>query len=332
MQASHRAIVHGILDTWKRCSQHGSTPDEPDFVAGLVLESTPILYKALSSIFQQYGLYFSLTVVFCHQTPKVHFSGMTKTSCELGDILMIHVHTNRTGAVTRNALLYQAKISSSQPHKISSAEIDQLILYTGWPDFEYYHSPPLSGQRRSVNPKLPHTGAQYMLIDKRPPNDPQSGLTGMPNTYPIGSCMPDKYLYDHNHLAAELFDFFLFRSGRAFADRSLASAVDGWSEVVWDLLSVGLQKAFNRKKSDRFSAARHSGGPVHFLDGSFFIRTTDRSALTTVIQVLGQDTDELLYTDSPEPPRSEDWPKEDIHDPDSGISIILLETSEGRME
>lgn len=328
----HHAIVHGMVDTWKRCSQYGSAPDEPDFVAGLVLESTPILYQALKALFQQHGLNFSLAAVFCHQTPKVHFTGIAKTSCEVGDLLIVHIHSTPAGAITRNALLYQAKMSAKQPYKLPNSEKDQLKLYTDWPQFEYFQSPPLSGQRRDVTPKLPHTGAQYLLIDDRSPSDPQSGLSGVANTYPIGSCMADQYLHDHNHLAGELFDFLLLRSGRAFVAQSSISSMDGWSQVVWDLLGTGLRKAFNRRKSGRSSASRHGGGPVHLLDGVSFAWATDISALTTAIQLFGVDGPEVLYSDTLETHHDEDWPQDNFYDPDSGISIILLETSEGSRE
>jgi hypothetical protein len=327
INVAHLAILHGMLDTWKRCTQVGNMPQEPDFVAGLVLESTPILYNALSAIFGQYSINLSLTAVFCHQTPKVQFTGMRKTSCEVGDLLIAHVHTPRSGCVTRNALLYQAKISSNQPHKIGTAEIDQLRLYTDWPLFNYYHSSPLTGQR-DVNPKLPHTGAQYMLIDDRPLSDPQSGLLGLPGTYPIGSCMPDQYLQNHNHLAAEFFDFLILRSGRGFADKSASSSMDGWSELVWDLLSSGFHKAFNRQNSGRFGAPRQSSGPLNLLDSSCFAQTTGGSALTTAKRILGSNHTEFLFSDTRDVPPNKDWSIDDDRNQDNGVSLILIETSE----
>ena len=168
VDTTHLSILHAMLDTWNR----SNSPQEPDIVAGIVLESTPILYHALSAIFGQYGLSVSLASVFCHQTPKVTFPAMNKSSCEIGDLLLVHIHTPRAGNPTRNALLYQAKMSSSQPYRVSSGEKDQLELYTGWPAFEYVNSPPLTGTRRDVIPKMKHAGAQYMLIDDRPPSDP----------------------------------------------------------------------------------------------------------------------------------------------------------------
>jgi hypothetical protein len=328
IQNSHLAFVKGMHDTWNYCAKYGRQPQEPDFVASLVLDSAPILYQVFSAIFQQHGLQFSLAAVFCHQTPKVQFVGMSKTSCEVGDLLFVHVHTPRTGETTRNALLYQAKKSSKQPYRIDSSEADQLRLYATWPPFEYYKSPPLTGQQRDITPKLPHTGAQYMLIDDRPPGDPQSGLMGIPGTYPIGCCMADEYLHNHNHLAREIFDFLLLRSGRAFIDQSTSSSTNGWSKLVWDLLITGLHKAFNRRNSGRLGAPRHAGGPVHLSDGCFFARTTGATALTTAASILGHDSTENLFADTRDVPPDRNWPQDNFPDPYSGVSIVLFETFE----
>jgi hypothetical protein len=79
--------------------------------------------------------------------------------------------------------LLQAKVSSRQPYQVHRSEMDQLSLYSTWPDFEYVSSgPQLNGLRRSVRPKVSHMGAQYLLIDDRGPNDPASGLLGAPGT------------------------------------------------------------------------------------------------------------------------------------------------------
>jgi len=123
----------------------------------------------------------------------------------------------------RNALLFQAKMSAQQPYHIHTDEIYQLRLYRDWPDFEYTRSTFLTGQRRAVTPKAPHTGAQYLLIDDRPPSEPMSGLPGFPGTYPVGCCMPDESLQDHSHLAAELFNLFIFRTGCPFEERTAAA-------------------------------------------------------------------------------------------------------------
>jgi hypothetical protein len=85
IQTAHLSVIHGLLDTWKRCRRQGYAPQEPDFVAGMVLESTPLLYEAFAAVFAKYNLEFSLSSVFCHQTPKIRYPGMQKTSCEVGD-------------------------------------------------------------------------------------------------------------------------------------------------------------------------------------------------------------------------------------------------------
>ncbi len=327
IQTAHLAIVYGMRDTWKRCARYRNSPQEPDFVAGLVLESTPILYHSYSALFGQQGISFSLAAVFCHQTPKVQFAGMRKTSCEVGDLLIVHVHTPRAGTITRNALLYQAKMSSKQPHRVGPGETDQVRLYSDWPLFKYYRSRPLAGEI-DVVPKVRHTGAQYMLIDDRPPRDPQSGLRGIAGTYPIGSCMADQYLQDHNHLAAEIFEFLLLRSGRGYTDQSSRAPMDGWSQLVWDLLSTGLQKAFNRRNSGRSSAPRKAGGPIGLLDSTYFASSTDEMALTTAGSILGSDHAALLFADTEYVPPDDEWPRDTASELNSGVSVILIETSE----
>jgi hypothetical protein len=178
VQSFHVAAIHGMVSTWTRCEGLGTKPQEPDFVAGLVVDSTPLLYYALRSILSPERISVSVFAVFCHQTPQVAFGSHPRSSCELGDILFAYVHTPRAGPPRRNALLFQAKASAKQPYRIQRAEMDQLCLYAEWPEFEYARSVLLKGQKRSVTPKTPYPGAQYLLIDDRPPDEPMSGLFG----------------------------------------------------------------------------------------------------------------------------------------------------------
>lgn len=192
IQAFHIAAISGILITWRRCENLRTTPQEPDFVAGLVIESTPLIHSALNSVLSPRRVSVSMSAVFCHQTPQVTFGSHPSASCELGDILFVYVHTPRVGPARRNAILFQAKASAQQPCRIHTGESDQLRLYMDWPDFVYARSSFLTGQKRSVTPKASHSGAQYLLIDDRPPHEPMSGLLGFPGTYPVGCCMPDE--------------------------------------------------------------------------------------------------------------------------------------------
>jgi len=275
--------------------------------------------------------------VFCHQTPQVTHPLASKW-CELGDLLFVHIHRDLRGKVCRNALLYQAKKSSKQPYIVHTNDTHQLALYTDWPQFTYTKSSVLNGITRDINPKVPHTGAQYMLIDDRPPNDPQSGLTNFPGTYPIGSCLADQYLHSHNHLAQELFDLLRLRSGKAFKDRppNPNPRTGEWSEMIWDLISVALNKAaFNRKNSGRNSKFRTGGGPLHLdvTDGACFTAATQRAPLLTMTEILDDNRAASLFYEPPdqEPPRKGDL-IDDARGPDAGVSLILIETSEAREE
>jgi|CXWL01.1.fsa_nt_gi hypothetical protein len=336
VDSAHMAILHGMHNVYSYCSQHSNSPQEPDFVAALVLESTPLIYNALKAILRPYRIAVSVASVFCHQTPQVTHSLASK-SCELGDLLFVHIHRDLSGKVCRNALLYQAKMSSMQPYVVQSNEAHQLALYTDWPQFTYIRAGVLNGVTRDINPKVPHTGAQYMLIDDRPPSDPQSGLMNFPGTYPIGSCMAGKYLHNHNHLAQELFHLLRFRSGKAFKGRSSNRnpPTGEWSEMIWDLISVALNKGFKRKNSGRNSKFRTGGGPLHLdvTDGACFTAATQRAPLLTMMEILDDNRAASLFYEPPdqEPPRKGDL-IDDARGPDAGVSLILIETSEAREE
>ena len=328
----HFATIHGIINTWRRCERLSTTPQEPDFVAGLVIESTPLIHSALKSVLSPRGISVSMCAVFCHQTPRVTFGSDPSASCELGDILFAYVHTPRVGPARRNALLFQAKASAKQPYRIHKAESDQLRLYMDWPDFTYTRSSFLTGQMRSVTPKAPHSGAQYMLIDDRPPHEPMSGLLALPGTYPVGCCMPDEALQDHDDLASELFYLFIFRTGRPFEDRYPAGKKQDWSRVVWDLLETGLKKTFGRKNSGRSREPRSAGDTGHMLDGMSFCRASSWMSCSTAAEVVGRNAARSMYAqDNNIPPGHRDR-EEAIEEPQGGVSVVLIETSEREPE
>ena len=127
---AHLAIMLGIRNVWSMCVRRNTTPEEPDFVAGLVLDSTPIIYDAWGEILSAHGIQLSTISVYCHQVPRVRYLGIEKAYCEVGDILLAHFHRLVSGVWQRNALLYQVKVSSDQPHRIGQGERHQLRLYT----------------------------------------------------------------------------------------------------------------------------------------------------------------------------------------------------------
>lgn len=328
VQSFHLATIHGILNTWQRCVNLGTTPQEPDLVAGLVIESTPLILAALNSVLSSSRVSMSIFAVFCHQSPIVTFDATPPASCELGDILFAYVHTTKNGTVRRNAILFQAKASSRQPYRIRNDESHQLHLYKDWPDFVYTRSSFLNGQKRIVTPKALHAGAQYLLIDDRPMNDPMSGLLAFPGTYPVGCCMPDEFLNSHTDLASELFNLFLFRTGRSFDDRKMAAKMNDWSQVVWDVLETGVKKTFNRKDSGRKNVPRGMGDTIQMLDGASFARATSSQSCSTVADILGPDGARSIFAQGNDyPPDNRDRPS-DNDEPQGGISVVLIETSE----
>lgn len=261
--STHHAILHGINDAWRRCELFANKkPQEPDLVASIVTETTQRLYCAWSKLFNEIGIDLSICSVYCHQTPKVKFPGMRKTSCELGDLLFIRRHVRDRHNFYQQAILYQVKASSSQPYKVKSNESDQLELYLRWPAFTYCKSGPLNGQVRSIVPKRSHAGAEYLMIDDRSFDEPESGLLGLPGTYPAGACMPDEYLNPGKNLADEIMSLLFMQNGRKFESKNSDEyKMNGWTTMIWDLLGASLNSAFNRKNSGRINTPRYGGLP-----------------------------------------------------------------------
>lgn len=328
LKSFHFAAIRGILTTWQRCEHLNTTPQEPDFVAGLVIETAPFIYSTLHTILSPHKVSVSISAVFCHQKPEVIFGSHPTASCELGDILFAYVHTPNVGPTKRNAILFQAKSTSHYPYIIKSREKEQLRLYTDWPDFEYVRSTSLTGNKRFVTPKAPHSGAQYMLIDERPPLDPLTWLSSFPGTYHVGCCMPDKSLRSHSHLASELFSLFIFRTGRPFEDKVTAGKKQDWSQVVWDILEAGIKKSFNRKNSGRHRVPRAVNGTVDNLDGAFFTNASTGLSCITATEVLGREKALAFYAKDNDIPSGNSNRRFDTEEPESGVSIVLIETSE----
>jgi hypothetical protein len=325
-QTFHMAVLVGVRDAWGRCHPLGQVPHEPDIIASLVKAATPIMCKALQSIFGNHAIETSIVSVYCHQTPKVVYRNMLKGSCELGDILFVHVHSDQSGRKTHNALLYQAKMSAEQPYKMPHRERDQLKLYAEWPDFEYCNSGNLNGEKRMVRPKSAHSGAQYMLIDDRGPLDLRSGLLMAPGTYPIGTCMPDDLLYDHNDIATELVNFLALRSGRQFESREDCNGSSDWSQVVWDLIGTSTLKGFTRKRTGWASNTVRMSHP-EANDGYCFACTSSPVACTTTRLLLGERNTTYLFNDAGREPPNYDG-ESSSGQASAGISIILIETSD----
>ncbi|MCZ7358198.1 MAG: hypothetical protein O8C66_01935 [Candidatus Methanoperedens sp.] len=317
------AISVSMIEAWNNCRIRGNEPEEPDIVASLVLNGTKIIENEWRNVFDSLGIRIVVTGIYCHQTPKVNFSGMKGNSCELGDLLWCHVHSDIDGNVIRNAILYQAKKSAVQPYKLRGNDKDQLKLYSTWPAFTYVTSGSLNGQTRHVKPSAPRRGAQYLLIDDRPPERPESGILGSPCTYPIGSCIPSNPIMDHCDLGLEIVHSLELLSGDPFDDSKTAIKENGWSRVVWDILKSSAEKAFRRANSKYGKQPRTTGASPSEIDGCFYatppsIRPSRRSFLQELV--------DFSFSNNDLPPNRHEGQWNDEGGP--GVSVLLLETYE----
>ncbi|MBR2208265.1 MAG: hypothetical protein IJ859_05575 [Synergistaceae bacterium] len=230
------AIAESMIYSKQQCCK--KSPQEPDYVAGLTINFTSSLYKILKCFYPKH--LFSVTGVFCHQKPfvNVNIKGKLKNS-ELGDLLLVYVdHDNTQSEKMINSLLLQAKISSCVYHKVSSQEQHQLTLYRYWPKFRYVRRAGAKNQQiRDVQPKKPHTGAQYLLINTHQ-QVVQKQCKGTIYYPEFMKCaLPNDILYADKGFSAELIDFLRFRTGRIISEYS-SNIADEWSKVIWDLLQI----------------------------------------------------------------------------------------------
>lgn len=279
-----------LLDTmdwvfW-RCYAHGQ---EPDYVAALTTKFTHRLYHILKCFFP--STQFSISGVFCHQKPIVDIGCEKKP--ELGDLLLVYVDQDDSGARMYNALLLQAKMSASAVMKVKTNEQHQLALYQRWPEFVYYRAgSSLNGKKRNICPKTINDGAQYLLIDASPCTNGQYDDI---NKFPMGCAVPNQCLMIDDKFSREIINFLKFKSGRTFENHD--AITEDWSQMIWDLLHMAFQ-SYSRRKNDRFPRETTY---VHF-------------------GTVGKMEQDLLI-------QSRDMRKEQRNDDENiGVPVILIET------
>lgn len=190
----------------------GST-SEVDVLFGLFCNSLPDLDGRLRNLLGPLSFSCRVAGVFCHQSPKVVFSGAS--SVELADLLVVCRYQDDVAAAN-NALLLQTKLSKEPKYRPDK----QLDLYTRWPEFRWK----ATGDRRRVNPR-PGTGAQFGFIDVCDGGCPKCAIrTAVP---------PAIATVD---LADVLVGVLLRTAGRPFAERRQAQRGRNWDRVIWDLL------------------------------------------------------------------------------------------------
>lgn len=256
LNALRKALAKGVEETFRRRPD----PEEPDYVAGLVMVAVPDLYHAWKNILRPYQIRLSMASVYCHQRPKVTYNNRND-SCELGDLLIVHFHRDVAGFVTRNALLYQAKLSTNMPHRLGSKDQYQLGLYEKWPKYKYKYKP-LSPLENEVTPNCAHKGAQYLLINENGISFPSHRGSSI-----FVSCMPAGTLYSHASLQVELIDFLEMLTGRSFNPKVRNGRdIDGWSQTVWDLLESSIGIGFSRSKAGYNRSPRVGIGTESVMD------------------------------------------------------------------
>ncbi len=304
------AIRDSVLWAWANST---GKPHEPDFIASLVVNATPVFCKILNAVFAGQPVSLSMASVFCHNKPTVGFKA---GACELGDILFVHRHLSRSGNATNQSLLLQAKMTDRQETTISSSgDRVQLSLYTDWPEFEYVRSGSLNGEKRDVTPKTPHAGAQYLLVDSRGPANPESGMQGIPGTHCMAVWPAERILFTSETLAGVIVEFILGLDGRRFLDY-YSSDASGWSQVVWDLLKYGAGNVFRRGRV--FSDPQdRAAGDVFFWSSAAGSDDEPADASTAGRILLGNQG-------------GADIPLEQLPEDDegSGVSLIVIDTVE----
>ncbi len=299
-----KSIADSIDLVVDKCTGLGNIPQEPDFVASLVINFTPELLKIMQVVFPNYK--FALTGVFCHQKPLVNIG--LSTNPEIGDLLFVYVDTDKNNITKLNSLLFQAKVTRTNSINIQNAFAHQLKLYSEWPDFEYKRAGVLNGVKRKIQPKTLNDGAQYLLINPCSLYYPQRNV----RRSRMGCSIPNKKLQVNNDLAVEILDFLKFKAGRAFeADPSISN--DDWTKMIWDILNITKAKASKRKNSGIINFPRQMAAEF---DGCCFIS----SEINSIYQDLHS---EFSYWDSNNQNEIKFIDEDHI-----SLSVIVIESNE----
>ncbi len=314
------------IDCMHEAHRRAGTPQEPDFVAMLTMIGAPELNTLLDAVLHGSGVSSTTTGVFCHQSPKVKFVvGGVEQRCELGDLLLAHIHSKRGVVQNHNALLLQAKMAPDADKVGCVPDAHQLALYRDWPSFEYYRSGSvLNTQTRSVFPHQAHPGAQYLLIDPSTYFDPKRHLRPPSGHYPCAVWMPEPVLYPFQSLSEAVFGLLAHSSGRVFGSRG--NSHFGWTRVIWDLLETSLTKAFNRRNIGVVNHPRVAGpGPTELPLYCTYSRSgVGQSSVEAILktEIVGN----LSMDGSGLPPGSfSDLPP---NDEEGYASVLLIETYE----
>ncbi len=321
------SIRSSMLEAYRIAAHVGKVPTEPDFVGMLLLFGISRFGNDLNAICSAFGGSARISSVFCHRYPQVTHSGGT---CELGDLLIAHFHTDSTGAVHRNAMLLQAKMSATRALRVGVNEKHQLALYTNWGHFKYVRTAPsLNGQSRDIRPHHRHSGAQYLLIDSSDPALPSTGLLGAAGTFSMAVSMPSLVMQATDSLAIVVLRLLVGSSGGRFLDQQAAVADNGFSQMVWDLLRYGAAKAFNQTRVGIRGQRRQQDVPLALVSSFMQFRVAGQlaSASGVFANMFGRPFENWIASNGGDgPPSNVDVP-DMPEDESGGPSILLIETT-----
>lgn len=232
------SLAKSALRTHRACKQNGNKAQEPDYIADLCINWSQELFHLLKLVL---SLKFKIAVtsVYCHQKPLEDFGGIKAS--EIGDLLLVFRYKSRAGLETYNSVLFQAKVSENPNLKISAGDT-QLELYTQQPNFKYRKAGSLNGKKIEIFPKSVNQGAKYLLIDPSLPS-----CYSLPYFFPFGSSIASNELCLNLNFATEINSFLQFNNGRCIDRKAICK--DGWSEMIWDLISITINKTSKRINS-----------------------------------------------------------------------------------
>jgi hypothetical protein len=306
---SLRASVQDAFDGLPPGVREG--PREPELIAALHLWALPSVSRKWAAILDSDRMRVRVVGRFCHGGPFAQYHGMSKEKCELGDVLIVHMHTDSLGQEWNNALLLQAKMVNRYPHQIrGQADLDQFRLLDGWPLFQYVKSGrTLNGTVRDVVPKAAHAGAQYLGIDWRgEPSGPGSGVRCS-----LDVCPTRPRISPGTDFSVAVVDMMVGDQGRPFWRFGAPVQHGAWSQVIWDLI--------RKTASTNFHSSRVVRGELHRGFADEDIQNLDRSLpQASWMQYFGSQGVTL-----PEVPKPASNDGED--DEDGGPSVVIIRSS-----
>lgn len=321
---------------------------EPGYIAAIIVFGITDVANAWNTILSPLGYSIQMSGVFCHQSPKVEFSGTGTVSgcstgihnCELADLLIVHEDISAGGTASRRAVLIQAKTTKSG--RVSTPDPVQFDLYKNWPNFEIVSPKTFAAGPRDfhVTPGSAQSawpGCQYGLIKTTPSGSPNWFMTNPVAPMNTSSC---------SQLGSVMAD--MISSSPASGRSYVKGGTTDWDKTIDELMNVTYHRAFTYRRV-LGPGNRHPAGvtkiafqtvtgevtnfyPIkpdifHFehsaVDGQIALKgwLLSNGEDDVYIRTMGRET---LAGGDAEPPDA----FEDLDDPGAGVSVIHIKTTQ----